>query len=75
MSTDRVTRSVLPRAPELGEASPKHDAQAELLAAAEEVLAWLRDCSPMSQDERWDREADLRVRLRRAIRDARRCRA
>ncbi len=67
MTQDRVTRSVLPRAPELGEASPKHNPQAELLAAAEEALAWLRNCSPMSQDERWDREADLRVRLRRAI--------
>ncbi len=63
------------RAPEGGYASPKHDAQAELLAAAEAALAWMRDCSPMSQDERWEREADLRVRLRRAIREARRCRA
>ncbi|MDP9439187.1 MAG: hypothetical protein M3P49_10645 [Actinomycetota bacterium] len=67
MTQDRVTRSVLRRTPEGGYASPKHDPHTELLAAAEEALAWLRDCSPMSQDERWDREADLRVRLRRAI--------
>ncbi len=43
-----------------------------MLAAAEAALAWLRDCTPMSQDERYEREADLRVRLRRAISKARR---
>ncbi len=72
MSTDRVTRSVLPRAPEGDYASPKHDAQAELLAAAEAALAWMRDCSPLTDEERWDREADLLVRLRRAIRGVKR---
>ena len=72
MSTERIARGLLPRVTEGDQASPKPDPQAELLAAAEEALAWLRSCSPMSEEERYDREADLRVRFRRAIRGTRR---
>ncbi len=68
MTQDRVTRSAVRRAPKPGEASP----QDELLEAAEAALAWMRDCSPMGDEERLDREADLRVRLRRAIRGVKR---
>ncbi len=68
MSKASVGDGVVRRAPKPGEASP----QDELLAAAEETLMWLRDCSPLTNEERWDREADLRVRLRRAIRGVKR---
>ena len=72
MTKESVAWRVVERAPEGDQASPKHDPQADLLAAAEAALAWMRDFSPMDPDERLDREADLRVRLRRAIRGARR---
>ncbi|MDP9440019.1 MAG: hypothetical protein M3P49_14980 [Actinomycetota bacterium] len=44
---------------------------AELLEAAEEALAWMRDCEPKGED-RYEVEAEIRVRLRRAIRGVRR---
>jgi hypothetical protein len=72
LTQESVARRVVERVPEGDQASPKHDPQAELLEAAEAALDWLRSCSPMDPEERLDREADLRVRLRRAIRGARR---
>lgn len=56
--------------PSLPEAGFVDDPYAELLKAAEEALAWMRDCEPKGED-RYEREAGIRVRLRRAIRKAR----
>lgn len=70
-------RSIAPQAPERapkqGQASP-HD---ELLAAAEAALVWMRDFDRDAPAEMlpFEREAEVRVRLRTAIRKARRVRA
>ncbi len=72
MTQDSLGQGAVWRASDGDQASPNPDLRDELLEAAEDALVWLRSCSAISQDERYDREADLRVRLRRAISKARR---
>ncbi len=70
MDTRRVTRPAPERAPKTEDACT-HD---ELLEAAEEALAWMRgfDRDAPAGLPAFEREAEVRVQLRTAIRKARR---
>ena len=70
MDAPRIDRRVVERAPKTEEASP-HD---ELLEAAEVALAWMKDFdrdAPVGMLP-FEREAEVRVQLRTAIRKVRR---
>ena len=73
MDERSIARLAPERAPKQGQASP----QDELLEAAEEVLEWMRgfDRDAPAGMPPFEREAEVRVRLRTAIRKARRERA